>query len=94
MGPGRERFVHAVARRHGEEVAGKRAAVRHAEGDVGGAAGGVDLELGAQAVHQAHDLHAGLRARNEAVFDAADALGVPVLSTVGVQRGPSPHLFL
>ena len=51
---------HTRGHGHGQETGVDAVALGQTEAHVGRAAGGVDFELGAQAVHQAHDLHAGL----------------------------------
>jgi hypothetical protein len=54
-----DRRRHAGADHHRDEAGIDAVAVRQAEGDVGQAAGGVDLELVAQAAQQREDLLAG-----------------------------------
>ena len=56
VGDGR---CHARGNRHGQETGVDAVAFRQAETHIRRAAGGVDLELGAQAVHQLHHLHTG-----------------------------------
>ena len=56
----RDRRGHAGADRHRQERGVDAVALRQAEADVRRAAGGVDLELLAQAAHQVHHLRARL----------------------------------
>ena len=58
-----DRRGHAGADHHRDEAGVDAVAVRQAEGDVGQAAGGVDLELLAQAAQQREDLAAGVAQR-------------------------------
>src|SRR5450755_4040241 len=52
-----DRGSHAGAHSHRQERTVDAIPVRQPEADVRSAAGGIDLEFGAQPVHQAHDLH-------------------------------------
>ena len=54
-----DRGGHACLNRHADEGAVKTVAVGQTKADVGSAAGGVDLEFGAQAVNQFEHFAAG-----------------------------------
>ncbi len=54
----RDRGSHPGADRHRQECAVDSVAVRQTEADIRRSTRGVDLQFGAQAVHETHDLHA------------------------------------